>query len=64
MITTMLHRQKSLIHCCVFTQEQIEEQKQFARDLKEDKANIMIEGSMLEIIAFLKGLRQICGRSP
>ena len=64
MITATLHRQKPLIRYCAFTQEQIEEQKQFVRDLKEDKANIMIEGSMLEIIAFLKGLRQICGKSP
>ena len=64
MTTTTLYRQEHSIRYCVFTREQIEEQKQFAMDLKESKVDIMIEGSMLEITSFLKGLGQICGKSP
>ena len=62
MATTTFHRQYPSIHGCIFTLEQIEEQKQFAVDLENGKADIMVEGSMLEITAFLNGLGQICGQ--
>ena len=62
MTTTALHRQEPLTNFYAFTCEQVEEQKRFAVDLENGKADIMVEGSMLEITAFLNGLGQICGQ--
>ena len=64
MATTTLHQHEPPVNYCAFTLEQVEEQKQFAADLENGNADIMVEGSMLEITAFLNGLGQICGQTP
>lgn len=38
----------------VFTPEQIEEQKQFVKDLENNKGGIVFEGTFAEGISFLK----------
>lgn len=50
----------------VFSREQIEEQKQFVKDLKAGRANIVFEGTFKEGISFLKDTGDLvdvlCGR--
>ena len=62
MATTTLRLHDHFVNYCAFTREQVEEQKRFAVDLENGKADIMVEGSMLEITAFLNGLGRICGQ--
>ena len=43
----------------VFTQEQIEEQEKFIADLENGTADIVFEGSRLEVKAYLDGIGQL-----
>ena len=46
----------------VFTQEQIEEQKQFTKDLQQGNVKTTFEGTFLEGKAFLEGTHQLVDR--
>lgn len=43
----------------VFTSEQVEERKQFDKDLQNGKVDIAFEGTRLEAKAFLDGVKQL-----